>query len=161
MGLKEPNTRLVPSKTLGTRIGLTAYPPPLAGTTLPPRTMAITAIPTHRPSLRDPTAPTGPSTCQLHGPDSPYTRNTLGYYSSYAPPCCGPAGGCHIGLREAAENRLGNLIMEDVILLRNRPNDTAARSRLRQNYDLLRHATSVLVTPLSEARLVLAPIIIG
>jgi hypothetical protein len=118
-------------------------------------------MPTHRPSLRDPTAPAGPSTCQLHGPTSPYTRNTLGYYSSYAPRCCGPVGGCLIGAREAVETRLGERVMEDVVLLRANPADTAARNRLQQNYERLRDMTSILVTPLSEARRVLALIIIG
>lgn len=118
--------------------------------------VAAPPMPTHRPSLRDPSAPTGPLTCCLHGPASPYTRNTLGYYSSYAPRCCGPAGGCLIGAREAAENRLGERIMEDVALLRADPSDTATRTRLQQNYDRLRRMTAVLATPLSEARRVLS-----
>ena len=120
-----------------------------------------TAIPTHRPSLRDPSAPTGPTTCQLHGPTSPYTRNTLGYYSSYAPTCCGLAGGCYIGVREAIETTVAERIMEDVILLRNCPDDAAARDRLQQNYDHLRSMSSALLTPLSEARSVLTLTIIG
>ena len=116
---------------------------------------AALPMPTHRPSLRNPDAPTGPITCCLHGPSSPYTRNTLGYYSSYSPQCCGTAGGCYIGLREAVENRLGELILEDVALLRANPADTTARTRLQQNYSRLRRMTDVLATPLSEARRVL------
>lgn len=123
--------------------------------------VAIPPMPTHRPSLRDPDAPTGPITCCLHGPTSPYTRNTLGYYSSYSPQCCGITGGCFIGLREAVENRLGELIMDDVALLRSNPADTAARDRLQQNYSRLRRMTVVLATPLSEARRVLVQTIIG
>ena len=119
--------------------------------------MATTAIPTHRPSLRDPSAPTGPITCQLHGPTSPYTRNTLGYYSSYAPTCCGLAGGCYIGVREAIETTVAERIMEDVIILRNCPDDAAARDRLQQNYEHLCRMTSALITPLTEARRVLTP----
>lgn len=118
--------------------------------------VAPAPMPTHRPSLRDPSAPTGPIACYLHGPASPYTRNTLGYYSSYAPRCCGIAGGCLIGAREAAENRLGERVMEDVALLRADPSDNAARDRLQQNYDRLRRMTTVLATPLSEARRVLS-----
>ena len=114
-------------------------------------------MPTRLPSLRPRTEPAGPDTCPLHGPDSPYTRNTLGYYSSYAPTCCGPAHGCLIGLREAMETALGDQIMEDVALLRDNPADDTVRTRLRQNYNRLRRMTTVLATPLSEARRILWP----
>lgn len=117
--------------------------------------VATPPMPTRLPSLRPRTEPAGPDTCPLHGPDSPYTRNTLGYYSSYAPLCCGPTGGCLIGLREAIETALGDQIMEDVALLRGNPTDAAIRTRLRQNYNRLRTMTTVLATPLSEARRIL------
>ena len=114
-------------------------------------------MPTRLPSLRPRTEPAGPDTCPLHGPDSPYTRNTLGYYGSYAPSCCGPAHGCLIGLHEAIETALGDQIMEDVAILSDYPADDTVRTRLRQNYNRLRRMTTVLVTPLSEARRILWP----
>jgi hypothetical protein len=68
--------------------------------------MSALTMPTHRPSLRPTSQSTGPPTCHLHGPDSPYTRNTIGDYSSYAPQCCGLLGGCLLGERERTERRL-------------------------------------------------------
>ena len=69
-------------------------------------------MPTRLPSFRDPDAPTGPSTCLLHGPTSPYTRNTRGEYSSHAPACCGPDGGCYIGRQEELETLVANQLTE-------------------------------------------------
>lgn len=75
-------------------------------------TAVIPPMPTRLPTLRDPDAPTGPSACLLHGPTSPYTRNTRGDYSSHAPACCGPDGGCYIGRQEELETLVANQLTE-------------------------------------------------
>lgn len=69
-------------------------------------------LPTHLPTVRDPEAPTGPVTCPLHGQSSPYTRNTRGEYSSHAPACCGPDGGCNIGRQEELESLIASQLTE-------------------------------------------------
>jgi len=75
----------------------------------------------------------------------------MGYYSSYAPRCCGPLYGCSIGSEEAAQRRVADAIMEDVALLHvttTADDMTPIVSRLRQNCDRLRNMTSALLTPL-------------
>lgn len=42
------------------------------------------------------------ATCRLHNPRSLYTRNSSGYYGSYAPPC----NGCNAGKTDAHEYEL-------------------------------------------------------
>jgi hypothetical protein len=128
--------------------------------------MAATAtMPSRLPSFRSPDAAVGPDACPLHGPTSPYTRNTLGYYSSYAPTCCGPLYGCTIGIQEAIECRLAEAIMEDIALLCHSHSSSQDQSevvtRLQANYERLRNMTSVLLTPLTEAQHVLARFVTG
>lgn len=75
----------------------------------------------------------------------------MGYYSSYAPACCGPLHGCSIGAEEAEQLRVADAIMEDVALLHRTANpdsQEAIVSRLQQNCDRLRNMTSALLTPL-------------
>jgi hypothetical protein len=75
----------------------------------------------------------------------------MGYYSSYAPRCCGPLHGCTVGAEEAEQLRVADAIMEDVALLhRGADPDSLGPivSRLRENCDRLRNMTSALLTPL-------------
>ncbi len=77
----------------------------------------------------------------------------MGYYSSYAPACCGPLHGCSIGTEEAEQLRVADAIMEDVALLHRAAftgpdSQGAIVSRLQQNCDRLRNMTSALLTPL-------------
>jgi hypothetical protein len=63
---------------------------------------AAAGIPLTPPTLARPAPPTDPlrATCRLHGPSSLYTRNSQGYYATFAATC----NGCQVGLHEDAEN---------------------------------------------------------
>jgi hypothetical protein len=61
---------------------------------------AAAAIPLSPPRGDEPAPDPLRATCRLHGPRSLYTRNSEGYYGTYAPGC----NGCDIGDREAEEN---------------------------------------------------------
>ena len=124
----------------------------------------IPPMPTRLPSFRDQDAPTGPPTCLLHGPTSPYTRNTRGEYSSHAPACCGPDGGCYIGRQEELETLVANQLtaMTDTLgrhLVTGPPDSTChtlAETIDRHVHLLQRTAPGSFQTQIHEADMILS-----
>lgn len=72
-------------------------------------TLSDMPLPTSNPSLHSSRLTESSASCRRHSPTSLYTRNTLGEYSTYAPPCCG----CSIGERELTERQL----VQELLLL--------------------------------------------
>ncbi len=99
--------------------------------------------------------------CPLHRPGSLYTRNSNGYYGSFAPACTG----CAVGERETEEHdvaeTISNLMQSLRFLWRSHYNDESvleARNMaefLRERIAHLRSLTNVIVTPIDYAERVL------
>lgn len=97
-------------------------------------------------------------TCRLHCPSSRYTRNSAGYYGSYAPDC----NGCAVGLLEAEEQVIADRIRSNTNdlyeLWTTQYNDASIAEAQRicdmlvRDIEILESMTTVVVTPNDYAR---------